>query len=128
MGEFSTAAIITNAYSNRDFSFNINVIEHNAGSFDADNADKIVYTGSVKFSLNENAPNVILPQAILINPQKMYEIKLSTMDYMKGTFLKETWQSAVKLDADVDVAFFRNPATNKNDRSGLISSLTFKRI
>lgn len=58
----------------------------------------------------------------------LYEIKMSTTDSVEDLYFRESWQSVVKLNEDIEVKFYQNPSIDMSDRRGLISSMTFKRI
>lgn len=106
--------------------FNVCILEINSQSFDADAPSEIIFTGLLTL-IKKVKSRISIPQPLVICPQKMYEIRLSTKS--SGYYYHcAIWSTEVKLDDDINVTFHSNPNVKENERSGLVSCFSFKRI
>lgn len=105
--------------------FNISVNEASSQSFTETTSTKTVYNGSIQLKASET--RVTLPQPILINPRKMYEIRLATGSEPGYYYYSSTPQKVeVKLDQKILVEFRRRPSNIS--RRGLVCRLNFNKF
>lgn len=78
---------------------------------------------------NNSQPEIILPHPILIKPQSMYEIRVSSSDMDKGGYHNTAWKSTVELEDGPTIQFHRDPSLKyDNIAIGWISGFGLNRI
>lgn len=119
-------------YSLRDSSgnainvdFNLTIIEVNAQSFDVVAPTKILFNQTMKFT-GTTSMQVVLPQPIVINPRKMYEIRLGTTSTTSYRYESREPKTEDKLDDKITVKFHRHPSSI--ERRGLVKFLYFSQF
>lgn len=114
--------IVFSSLNSRDgygISFEMSIFEINRKNFDV--PKKRLLEQNV--SLTKNVSNVSLTQKLLINPQKMYEIRLESSE-INGCYHNCQWHSNVEVD-NLKVKFHKNPKFVDKERHGLVHSLLF---
>lgn len=130
----STSAILGElyCYSLRDSGgytinadFDLTIIEVKAQSFDVIAPTKILFKQTIKFT-DTALMQVTLPQPIVINPRKMYEVRLGTTATSSYRYESREPKTEDKLDDKITVKFHRHPSSI--DRRGLVSHLYFSQF
>ncbi|XP_037025320.1 BTB/POZ domain-containing protein 3-like [Bradysia coprophila] len=105
--------------------FKVIVREVGAQSFDVIAPTKTIFKAKTVISGDKEIP-VELDQPIIINPRKMYEVRLiATANVNNYSYQYSPRERECKLDENVTVKFHRNPS---HDCQGLVSSLYFYQL
>ncbi|KAG4066774.1 hypothetical protein HA402_012841 [Bradysia odoriphaga] len=116
----------TNGYNGVNLTFKVIISEVGAPSFDVIAPTKIIFKETAQISGNNEVP-VKLADPIMINPRKMYEVRLTTTANVNNSYYYNystlRWEN--KLDENVTVKFHRDPS---HDCYGLVSSLYFYKL
>lgn len=87
----------------------------------------VLYEESHLFDNNE--PDIILSKPILIKPDVMYEIGVTSSDMMDGLYHNTAWKPVAELENGFTVQFHRDPSlTYDNIAIGWIYGMNFNRI
>lgn len=106
--------------------FTICILEINNQPFDTEAQSEIKFMGSLTL-IKKIKSRVSIPLPLVICPNKIYKIQLKTKS-SRYYYHCALWSTEVKLDNDLIVTFHKNPKSEDNERSGLVSCLSFKRF
>lgn len=105
--------------------FSIVISEVGAQSFNVIAPTKVIFNGTADFNEDKEKP-ITLEHPIIINPRKMYEVRLTTSANISNHYYQALpWKSESKLDENITVKFHRNPS---HDRRGLVSRFFFYQL
>lgn len=109
---------------------NITVIEYNDQSFVTNHTTRILYAGTVNYKNGASSygPSISLPQPIVVQPERMYEIRLEAMSSVNCLRHFSTWKSKVQLDDEVTITIHQHPSESNNSQRGSVAVLHFNRI
>lgn len=88
----------------------------------------VLYDGK-SHQFDNNQPEIALPQPILIKPQTLYEIRVTSSDMDEGLYHNTAWKPTAEADDGLTVQFHRDPSLNyDNVTIGWIAGLGLNRI
>lgn len=117
LGEIIFLSVINNGV------YSVEIVEHDKNNFANDAPTELLYS---KSSIGLTS-NLMLDKVIVIQPNKMYEIRLRRTTTNNGPNHSYAWISGeVKLDDNINITYHQNPS--ENNRRGLVYSLCFNRI
>lgn len=124
MGAFFCYSLRSNGYS-ASMNYNVIINEIDAQSFKVVAPTEVVFNGKIEIK-GDKEIQMALPQPIVINPRKMYEIRLETTANTNHYYYQHSeCQSEAKLEENIVVKFHQNP---NNDRRGLVSRIYFNQL
>lgn len=101
----------------------VKIIEHSTNLLSV--PDKTHLTTTCK--IDNVANRIALDTPIVINPHKMYEIRLNITSNIHGYFHLSSYATEIKSD-NVTIRFYQNSVGKNAARRGLVSQLIFSRI
>lgn len=113
------------------FNCNIAIVEYSDHTFVADQSTKVLYSSVFYFdTIFRAGASVVLNQPIVIQPNKLYEIQMNSMESFSSPshpYHYSTWKSEVKLGEGVIIKLHQHPPNSGNHR-GIVSKLHFNTI
>lgn len=103
------------------FSSNITIVEYSDHTFVANQATKVLYSAAYFFSTDAS---IKLNEPIVVQPKKLYEIQMNSLEPFGSPYHYSMWTSEVKLAKGVIIRLHQHPS----ERRGIASKLHLNTI